>query len=107
MRDVAVQNKDASCDIVIDKITVTWINSKLIEEIKIEGDKIWKHNNEGTPDGKQSTGTELDVVDYAILSGDTDTFDKFKFNGNMTGNTFDIAFILGDGSSKSTGSFNP
>ncbi|MEE8131915.1 MAG: prepilin-type N-terminal cleavage/methylation domain-containing protein [Candidatus Paceibacterota bacterium] len=107
LKGVTVQNTDASCDIVIDKITLTWTNGKLIEEIKIEGARIWKHNNEGSPDGKQPTGTELDVVDYTILSGNTDTFDKFKFNGNMTGDTFDITFTLGDGSTKSTGNFSP
>ncbi|MEE8131914.1 MAG: hypothetical protein V3T98_02620 [Candidatus Paceibacterota bacterium] len=106
LRGIMVENT-GSGDIAIDKITLTWTNGKLIEEIKIEGARIWKHNNEGSPDGKQPTGTELDVVDYTILSGNTDTFDKFKFNGNMTGNTFDITFTLGDGSTKSTGSFSP
>lgn len=107
LRDVTVENTDPSCDIVIDKITTTWTNGQLIEEIRIEGNRIWKHNNEGTPNGKQSTGIELDNVDYTVLSGSTDTFNKFKFNGNMTGDTFTITFEMGDGSSKSTVSFSP
>jgi len=107
LRGITVENTDGSCDITIDKITLTWTNGQLIEEIKIEGARIWKHNNEGSPDGKQPTGTELDVVDYIIGSGNIDEFDKFKFNGNMTGDTFSITIELNDGSIKSTGSFSP
>ena len=109
LRGVTVENTDTSgsCDITIDKITLTWTNGQLIEEIKIEGTRIFKHNNEGTPDGKQPTGTELDVVDYIISSGNTDTIDKFKFNGNMTGDTFTITFTMGDGSTEVISSFSP
>jgi prepilin-type N-terminal cleavage/methylation domain-containing protein len=109
LRGITVENTDTSgsCDITIDKITLTWTNGKLIEEIKIEDARIFKHNNEGTPDGKQPTGTELDVVDYIISSGNTDTVDKFKFNGNMTGDTFTITFTMGDGSTEVVESFSP
>jgi len=102
LRGITIENTDVSgfCDITIDKVTLTWTNGKLIEEIKIEGARIFKHNNEGTPDGRQPTGTELDVVDYIISSGNTDTVDKFKFNGNMTGDTFTITFTMGDGSTE-------
>jgi len=106
LRGITVENTNAS-NITIDKITLTWTNGQLIEEIKIEGARIWKHNNEGSPDGKQPTGTELDVVDYIIGSGNTDEFDKFKFNGNMTGDTFSIIFKMGDGSTKSVSGISP
>ncbi|MBL4693796.1 fibronectin type III domain-containing protein [Candidatus Gracilibacteria bacterium] len=106
LRGITVQNTSGDT-IVIAKITVTWTNGQQIEEVKIEGDRIWKHNNEGSPDGRQNTGTELDVEDYDLDSGNTDEFDKFKFNGDMDGDTFTIKFELGDGSTYTTPSFSP
>ena len=108
IQGLKVENTDTgSCDITIAKITTTWTNGKKIQEIKIEGNRIWKHNDEGSPSGKQDTGTEIDVVDYVLGSGENNQFDKFKFDGDMDGNTFNITFELGDGSTKSTGSFSP
>jgi len=107
LKSIVVQNTSGSCDITIAKITTTWGNGQLIEEIKIEGTRIWKHNNEGSPDGRQPTGTEIDVVDYIINAGNDDTFDKFKFDDSMQGDTFNITFEMSDGSTKSTGSFTP
>ena len=106
LRGITVENTSAT-NITIDTITISWDNSQLIEEIKIEGTRVWKHNNEGSPDGRQPSGTEIDMVDYIIGNGSTDTFDKFKFDGNMSGNTFTITIELSDGSTKSTGSFLP
>jgi len=86
---------------VIDKITVTWDNSKLIEEIKIDNARVWKHNNEGTPNGKQVSGTELNIEDFTLSvgSGVLD-INKFKFDGNMENTIFTILFTFGDGSTK-------
>ena len=99
LQGVTAQNTGTG-SITIDKITLTWTNSQLIEEIKIDNTRVWKHNNEGTPDGRQPTGTEIDIIDHIISSGVTDTVNKFKFNGNMTGDTFTIIFTMGDGSTK-------
>jgi Tfp pilus assembly protein PilV len=109
LKGITVENTDTSgsCDITIDKITLTWTNGKDIEEIKIDGTRVWKHNNEGSPSGRQPTGTEIDIVDHIITSGTTDNVDKFKFNGNMTGDTFTITATMGDGSTKVIGSFSP
>lgn len=107
LRDITLENV-SGVDIVIDKITVTWDNSQLIEEIKIGGTRVWKHNNEGSPDGKQPSGTELDIEDFTLTQGaGVIGIDKFKFNGNMVGGAFTITIKLNDGSTKSTGSFSP
>lgn len=110
LQGVTVQNIDTigTCDIVIDKTTLTWGNGQLIEEVTIGGTTIWKRvGNIGTPTGRQPTGTELDNVDYTITSGSTDSVDKFKFNGNMIGDTFTITFTMVDGSTKVISSFSP
>ncbi|MBL1434245.1 hypothetical protein COB87_001585 [Candidatus Wolfebacteria bacterium] len=106
LQGVTVENTGAS-PITIDTIVLTWANGKLIQEIKIDNTRVWKHNNEGDPNGKQPTGTEIDVVDHVIASGVTDTVDKFKFNGNMTGDTFTITFTMGDASTLVISSFSP
>jgi prepilin-type N-terminal cleavage/methylation domain-containing protein len=106
LRGITVENTGTG-SVTIDKITLTWTNGQLIEEIKIDNVRVWKHNNEGLPDGRQPTGTEIDIVDHIIASGVTDTVNKFKFNGNMTGDTFTITFTMGDSSTKVISSFSP
>ncbi|MBL4693797.1 fibronectin type III domain-containing protein [Candidatus Gracilibacteria bacterium] len=106
LKGITLQNTSGST-IVIAKITVTWTNGQKIQEIKIDGDRIWKHNNEGSPDGRQNTGTEIDNEDYDLAASSTVNIDKFKFNGNMTGDTFTIKFELGDGSTVTISSFSP
>jgi hypothetical protein len=104
---VTLEAADASCDITLAKVTLTWTNGQDVEEIKIDGSRIWKHNNEGDPNGRQPTGTEIDVVDYLVSGGTTSSFDKFKFNGNMTGDTFTITLEYSDGSTDVSSSFSP
>ena len=106
LQGVTVENT-GTVSITIDKITLTWTNGQLIEEIKIDNTRVWKHNNEGAPDGRQPTGTEIDIVDYIIANGVTDTVNKFKFDGNMTGDTFTIIFTMGDGSTEIVSGFSP
>jgi len=106
LQDITVENISGS-NITIDKITVTWTNGQLIEEFKIDGNRKWKHNNEGSPSGRQPTGTELDIDDFALSGGATYEIDKFKFNGDMDGDTFTITFTMDDGSTKLVTSFSP
>ncbi len=96
LKGITIDNTDNSCPVVIDKITLMWGNGQLTEEIKIDGDRVWKHNNEGSPNGKQPTGTEIDIVDFTINGGDgVLDIDKFKFDGDMTGDNFTILFTCG------------
>lgn len=106
IKNITFQNTDTS-DIVIDKITVTWDTSSLIEEIKIDGSRFWKHNNEGSPDGKQSSGTELDGVDETISASTTENVDKIKFDGDMSGVTMSMVITMGDASTKTVSNFTP
>ena len=100
-----VQNT-CGLNIILSTITPTWNNTSLIEEIKIDGTKVWRHNNEGSPDGKQSSGIEIDIVDFVLSANTTYNIDKFKFDGNMEGVTFSIVFTMSDGSSKTVDNFS-
>lgn len=108
LQGITIENIDANCAIIIDKITATWDNGNFIREIKIDSIKVWSRTGPGTPTGKQPSGTELDIQDFIlpVSSGQLD-IDKFRFDGSMSGATFDIIFTMSDGSTKSTGNFSP
>jgi hypothetical protein len=102
LQGITIENISADeSAIIIDKITLTWNNGKLIEEIKIENEKVWKHNgSQGLPKGKQATGTELDIEDYELAANTIYEITRFRFDSNMIGDTFTITFELADGSTK-------
>lgn len=108
LQGITIENTDTNCAITIDKITATWDNTNKIEEIRIGGTKVWSKNGPGTPTGKQPSGTEIDIQDFTLsASSGQIEIDKFKFDGNMNGATFNITFTMSDGSTKSTGNFSP
>jgi Tfp pilus assembly protein PilV len=93
-------------NITINKITISWNGGQLIKEIEIGGTDVWEHDGEGTPDGKQASGTELHIIDYMLNSGNTYNIDEIEFDSNIpSGENFTIIFTMSDGSTKSTGSF--
>ena len=97
-----------SVDITIDKITATWSNGSSIEEIRIDGDTVWKWNSTGLPSGRQASGVELDIVDKVITADAIEVeFDQFKFDSAMTGDTFTIVLTMTDGSTKSILNITP
>lgn len=100
LEGIKIQNTGTS-SITTDKITVWWNNSRLIEEIRIKSTTVWKHDGAGTPDGRQPSGTELDIDNYALAQGSgTHDITRIVFNGSMTGTDFMIKFIMTDGSTK-------
>lgn len=104
---ITIENT-GSTNIVIDRITVIWNNKRRIEEIVMDGIKVWSGKGPGTPLRRQPSGTILDIQDFTLTAGSgIKNIDRFRFSGNMTGVTFDITFTMVDGSTKSTGSFTP
>lgn len=100
LEGITLENVGTS-DITIAKMTLQWSNSNLIEEIKIDGNRVWKYNNEGSPDGKQPSGTELDIVDFLAGTGaGTFNIDRITFDNSMSGATFIILFTMSDNSTK-------
>lgn len=87
-------------DITIDKISVDWddAGSANIARISIRRgartETFWT--------GSQPAGETLDGSDYTLVSSDwiPDKHISFWFDSDMSGNTFTIKFILGDGSEK-------
>jgi len=97
-------------DVMIDTITVAWDNSNLIEEIRIDKKKVWSWTKKGpgAPQGKQPSGTEIDIQDFRLVVGSgVKKIDRLKFNNDMTGATFSILFSMADGSTKTISNIQP
>ncbi|MDH4330337.1 MAG: prepilin-type N-terminal cleavage/methylation domain-containing protein [Candidatus Moranbacteria bacterium] len=94
-------------DIVIDKMIVSWSGSQRIEMIEIDGVEVWAHNGAGSPNGKQDSGIEIDIVDVTISPGGVIDVDKIAFSKKMIGETVDIIFIMADGTQKEVTGINP
>jgi len=108
LRGITLENI-GSADITIDKITVSWTNSsRRIRQIIIGGTTVWSRTGPGTPSGEQPSGTELDIEDFTLTQGSgVINIDRFRFNGNMSGNTFEIIFTMVDGSQKVVSDIKP
>lgn len=100
LRGIFIQNTGAG-NITIDKMTLSWSNGQLIEQVRIEGTTVWQWNGAGTPDGRQNSGTELNISNYTLNQGaQADEIDRIDFDGSMTGAVFIIKFIMTDNSTK-------
>lgn len=107
LKGITIENI-GSVNIIIDKITVGWDNNNLIEEIQIDSTTVWKYDNQGTPDGRQLSGTELDNEDLELdVGGVVIPINTVAFDGDMSGSTFTIIFTMSDGSTKAVSSFSP
>ncbi len=84
--------------ITIDKVTLNWNNSHLIQEVKIASTIVWKYNGGQSPSGKQPSGTELDIDNFTIQpNSGTISLDHFMFDADMSNTTFSIYFTMADG----------
>jgi len=95
-----VLTNSSESDLVIDKITVTWSGSALIQKVKIENENFWRKNGTASPSGEQSSGTELDGVDYTILPSESVEVKELEFDEKMQGVNFTVRFTMSDGSYK-------
>jgi len=101
---VTIQNTGTS-SIEIDKLTISWENGQLIEGIEIDSGisttTLWAHTGVGSPSGKQSSGTELDINNYILTSGSgSQELNSIDFDGTMTSSDFILKFIMTDGSTR-------
>lgn len=99
LQNINLTNTHPSSTIELDKITPTWNNSELIDEIKIGGSVVWT--------GSATSGTALDITNVEINKNTTKAVNYLQFTGNMTGATFAIIFTMADGTASTTGNFTP
>jgi hypothetical protein len=90
-----------SFPITIDKVTAEWTNDEQIEEVKIASSIVWKYNGIGSPDGRQSSGVELDVQNVVLpATSGVISLDHFFFTGEMEHVDFTFYVKMADGTVK-------
>jgi type II secretory pathway pseudopilin PulG len=98
LMDLSLENKGAQ-DVIIDSITITWTTGSTIDWVVINQETVWQyHGGIGSPQGKQPSGTLLDIVDYTIPRGETHWIKEIKFTESVENSTFLIAIRMSDGS---------
>ena len=92
---LTIQNATDSQDlpVAIDRMTVSWNNSRRLQTIRIDDDTLWS--------GNASSPANCNITDFP-LDNDPGIFniDYLIFNGNMNGSSISITFQMTDGSSK-------
>ncbi len=93
---------NGSTSVIIDRVTVLWTKpNQNIKEIKMEDLVVWSNNGPGTPNGTQSSGTELDIVNTTIPAGEDDfEIDHIRMTGNASADTFTLLLKFTDGSTR-------
>tara|TARA_B100000745_G_scaffold155105_2_gene101625 strand:+ start:16815 stop:17669 length:855 start_codon:yes stop_codon:yes gene_type:complete len=87
----------------IETVTLTWSRaSRVIQELVFGGTTVWSSSGVGTPTGTQSSGTQLDIVDYEVPSGGDIDVDYIQYNACMRGTDFTMVLNFDDGSATST-----
>ena len=82
--DITLENTGL-LDVTIDKISLSWSDddddNNSIEWIVIEQSTVWQyHGDIGSPQGRQPSGTELDIVDYVIPAYESHNLKEIKLN---------------------------
>jgi Tfp pilus assembly protein PilV len=99
LRDIFLTNIGTSRTITLSRMIPVWGTSAILSDIQMDSISVWT--------GSAVSGTDIDIADTAISPGSTVTITRMQFNTSVAGSTFDISFIMGDGSSVSSGSFQP
>jgi hypothetical protein len=93
LTNLTIQNATNSNTIVIDRMVVTWNNSRVLQDIIINGSTVWSGSS-GSPANVNITNFTLNTTPtiYPIT--------RLRFNNSMTGATITIQFVMTDGSTR-------
>lgn len=95
-----ILRNEGSVDITIDTLTLSWTEPGTMRFIKINYDTVWNATSGiGSPSGYQSSGTEIDIVDFTLEDGESYPVDNIRFNAKIDGSTVTITATMSDGTS--------
>lgn len=94
-------NNNPATAATIDKMTVTWTKppSSQMNSISIGGTTVWT--------GGVLSGNTVDITNVTVPAGTSITIDSINFSKGVNTSTFDISFIMSDGSTYAAPSFSP
>ncbi len=101
LEGITITNNGAST-ITWEKFSVNWngSSSRRVKNINVNRSQVWS----GTA---KKNKTKTLTAPVSLSPSQTKTINFFRFNGDMSGKTFDITFTMLDGSTKTTPSFTP
>lgn len=95
LRGLDIQNATNSKTITIDRMVISWNNTRRLQGISIGGSNVWT--------GNASSPTDVNITNFTLNTVPRIyPINTIRFNGNMTGATITIQFIMSDGSSGKT-----
>lgn len=95
---LSMQNAVNSKAVTIDRMVVSWNNSRRLRRIDIAGQRVWN--------GTASTPANCNITNFTLnTSPSVYNIDYLQFDGAMTGAAISIQFIMTDGSSKTLAVF--
>lgn len=96
LRGLRIKN-DCNYSVTLDRLLPTWNNTNKIERVRIDGSNLWRWDGAGTPDGKQSTGTELDLVNMTFPANSSyENINYIRYDDTMDDPFFTLTFIATD-----------
>jgi hypothetical protein len=89
-----MQNVTNSNTIILDRMVVTWDNSRHLNKIRINGSDVYS--------GDLSSPADANISDFTVDTVPTNySINYLRFDGTMTGASISIQFVMTDGSTKS------
>ena len=93
LQNLTMQNATNSRTITIDRMIVTWNTSADLRRITINGSDVWS-GNDGSP-------VNADINVLLNTTPSTVIIDSLRFQGDISGRTVNIQFVMTDGSTRS------
>lgn len=98
LQNITLKNSSSS-QVTIDKVVVSWTKTGAdLENVEINGSNVWT--------GSASSGEVLDITNTILTSNTSGISTEFDFDACVKDSTFNISFIILDGSQKETNTFN-
>jgi len=92
--NLRIQNATNSQTINIDRMVVTWNNTRSLRTIRINGSNVWT--------GNAVSPANADITNFTLNTTPTIySIDFLRFSGGMAGATINIQFVMTDGTSRS------
>ena len=97
---LTIQNATNSKTITIDRMVVTWNNSRRLSTIRINGSNRWT--------GTARSPADCDISNFTLnTTPSIYNIDYLQFDNNMSGATISIQFVMSDSSTKTLTVFPP
>jgi hypothetical protein len=101
IKQVYLGNVSTNKDITITQLLLTWdteTEEEKITKVQINGSNVWAFDGVGFPNGKQDSGTLLDIQDYTISAdtNPTSLHNQFYFSKDMNSKDITMEYIFDD-----------